>query len=206
MEEEKPARFASVSYEELNEKRKNINSKNTIAANVKAAKMLRDYLLEKDMDPKFEQSTNKDLNNVLVFFYVNARKINGEKYKVTSLENFRHSLNRYLQAPPYNRKIDVIKDPEFRDANQSYRSAIKELKAEGKGTIDHHPEINEKDLKTLYQSIHMSPSTPCGLQHKVQFDIRLYFCRRGAENMHSMTKSTFTVKTQKLVVDMFAKL
>ena len=28
------------------------------------------------------------------------RNINEEKYKVTSLENFRHSLNRYLQAPP----------------------------------------------------------------------------------------------------------
>ena len=182
METVKEARFASVSEEELTEKRRNINSKNTLAANTKAAKMLRDYMLEKDLNPEFEKSTNKELNNVLVYFYVNARKMNGGKYKVTSLENFRHSLNRYLQAPPFNRIIDVIKDAEFRDANQSYRSAIEELKVEGKGTIDHHPEINEQDLKTLYQSIHLSPSTPCGLQHKVQFDIRLYFFRRGAEN------------------------
>ena len=83
-------------------------------------------------------------------------------------------IDIHLQAPPFNRQIDAIKNPEFRDSNQSYRSAIKELKAEGKGTIDHHPEINEKDLKTLYQSIHMSTSTPYGLQNKVQFDIRLY--------------------------------
>ena len=116
MEEARP-RFASVSKEQLNEKRRNINSKNTIAANLKAAKMLRDYLLEKDLDPEFEKSTNQNLNNVLVYFYLNARKINGEKYKVISLENFRHSLNRYLQAPPFNRQIDVIKDPEFRDSN-----------------------------------------------------------------------------------------
>ena len=43
--------------------------------------MLREYLLEKDLDPEFEKSSNKDSNNVLVYFYINARKINGEKYK-----------------------------------------------------------------------------------------------------------------------------
>jgi len=29
----------------------------------------------------------------------------------------------------------------------------------------------------------------------VQFDIRLYFCRRGMENIPAMTKSTFEIKT-----------
>ena len=44
----------------------------------------------------------------------------------------------------------------------------------------------------------MSPNTPSGLQNKVQFDIRLYFCRRSAENMHLMNKSTFMInKDQK---------
>jgi hypothetical protein len=33
-----------------------------------------------------------------------------------------------------------------------------------------------------------SPNTPFGLYNKVQWDIRLYFLRRGAENMRSMTK------------------
>jgi hypothetical protein len=39
------------------------------------------------------------------------------------------------------------------------------------------------------------PNTPVGLQNKVQFDIRLYFCRRGMENIPNMTKSTFEIKT-----------
>ena len=34
-------------------------------------------------------------------------------------------------------------------------------------------------------------NTPRSLQNKVQFDIRYYFCRRGGENIHSMTKETF---------------
>ena len=32
---------------------------------------------------------------------------------------------------------------------------------------------------------------PQQLQNKVQFDIRYYMLRRGAENLESMTKSTF---------------
>ena len=55
--------------------------KHEISREKKTAKMLREYLLEKDLDPEFEKSSNKDSNNVLVYFYINARKINGEKYK-----------------------------------------------------------------------------------------------------------------------------
>ena len=30
---------------------------------------------------------------------------------------------------------------------------------------------------------------PLSLQHKVQFDLRFYFCRRGMENMDKMKKN-----------------
>jgi len=36
--------------------------------------------------------------------------------------------------------------------------------------------------------------TPAGLLNKVQFDIRLYFCRRGIVKMVAMTKNTFGLK------------
>jgi hypothetical protein len=39
----------------------------------------------------------------------------------------------------------------------------------------------------------MSLDAPEALLNKVQFDIRLYFCRRSLENMHGMKKSTFEV-------------
>ncbi|XP_066912491.1 uncharacterized protein [Clytia hemisphaerica] len=139
--------------------------------------------------------TDKQLNDILVHFYINTRRTNGEKYKAASMENYRHSLNRYLQTPPIERKIDIIKDPAFREANISYKAAIKELKQEGKGYVKHYPIISDSDLQKMYQSMYFDISTPCGLQNKVQLDIRLYFCRRGAENMHSMNKDTFVVQT-----------
>ena len=115
------------------------------------------------MNTKFETMSDKELNDVLAHFYINTRRINGEKYKVSSIENFRHSLNRYLQSPPVGRKIDVIKDQAFREANLSYRAAIKELKQEGKGNVQHFPTINEDDLQKMYQSMYFNVNSPYGL-------------------------------------------
>ena len=44
------------------------------------------------------------------------------------------------------------------------------------------------------------------LQRKVQFDIRFYFCRRGAENMETMKKNMFAVKTDKTSVEYVCKV
>ena len=114
-------------------------------------------------------------------------------YKTSSLENFRYGLNRYLKAPPHLKTFDIIKDSDFLWSNESFKTAISELKTVGKGDVQHYPAIEECDLRKLYSSIHLSIETPCGLLNKVQMDIRLHFCRRGLENMAEMTKETFIV-------------
>ena len=193
MEPASSSRFASATQFEIDEKRKNIHAKNTQKANLKSVRALREYLVAKKMDICFEEYSKAELNNLLSHYYINTRKVDGEKYKVSSMENMRFSLNRYLKDFT-NHNIDIIEDPSFRDCNVSFRAAIKELKREGKGDTTHYPSLSETHLKTIYNSVILQPSTPYRLQNKVQFDIRLYFFRRGAENMHAMKKSTFTVK------------
>ncbi|KAK3088834.1 hypothetical protein FSP39_024307 [Pinctada imbricata] len=189
------ARFASRTEKEMSDIRTKLSSKNTIKSNRRAAGILRSYLIEKHQPSNFEDFDTFRLNEILSHFYMDLRKSDGDKYKVTSLENIRHSLNRYLQAPPYDRNIDLIKGLEFREANLNFRAVLAELKREGKGFIQHHEIISDKDMQILYNSVHLTPNTPTGLLQKVQFDVRLYFFRRGSENMHSMMKDTFMVKT-----------
>ena len=160
--------------------------------------MLNDYIKERaqaglDKGIQFENLDRNELNSLLSRFYMDARTVKGEFYKVSSLENFRHSLNRYLQS--LEKKIDIIKDPDFSEANMAYKAALVELKKAGKGTIERYPLICESDREKLYSSELMNPTTPKGLSNKVQFDIRLYFSRRGSENITSMTKHTFCIKT-----------
>lgn len=170
-----------------------MSSSRTIRSNKTAANNFREYLRENGIDEQFEKFNKETLNKTLGQFYVDARQADGTHYKVNSLENFRYGINRYLKSAPYFRKFDIIKDEEFSDANHYFKLAITELRRLGKGDVDHHPVITDIDLKTLYASIHLDPNTPAGLLNKVQFDIRMYFFRRGMENMSKMRKSTFKV-------------
>jgi hypothetical protein len=187
-------RFASHTESDILEKRANVVPKNTSKGNQKSARILRDYLKEKSQDPEFENYDAYRLNEVLSHLYLDMRKADGEMYKTSSLENFRYGLNRYLKAPPFLKTFDIIKDHEFYPANESFKTALAELKNAGKGGVDHYPAIEDCDLKKLYSSIHLCPETPSGLLNKVQLDIRLYFCRRGVENMTEMTKDTFSIE------------
>lgn len=142
----------------------------------------------------FEEFYYSLLNKLLKSFYFDARTVTGELYKASSLENLRHSLNRYLQSPPHSRlHVDIVKNVRFQEANEAYKSAIKELKSVGKGSVTHYRRISDSDLQKIYQSVDIN--TPTGLMQKVQFDVRFYFCRRGMENMPNMNKNTFATKT-----------
>ena len=59
----------------------------------------------------------------------------------------------------------------------------------------HTNAISDTDLSKIYSSLTTSVNSPTGLINKVQFDIRLYFFRRGSENMHGMTKGHFVIAT-----------
>jgi len=198
-------RFASHTEAEILEKRANVVPKNTTKSNKKSANMLRAYLSEKEEEPDFENYTPSQLNSVLSRFYLDTRTSDGQMYKTSSLENFRYGLNRYLKAPPHLKTFDIIKDSDFLSSNESFKTAISELKTVGKGDVQHYPAIEECDLRKLYSSIHLSIDTPCGLLNKVQMDIRLYFCRRGLENMAEMTKETFIVDVNPITGVKFVK-
>ena len=187
--------FATHSYEDIIAKRATVIPDNTKRSNNASAKIFKDYLREKNQNSEFEELEPVALAEMLSHFYLDIRNKNGEQYKVSTLENIRHGLNRYLKAPPYCKDFDIIKDPRFSDANESYKTSMLELKAAGKGEIEHKKVISEADRDKLYSSMHMNPNTPYGLANKVQFDVRMFFFRRGSENMDKMTKSTFTVNT-----------
>ncbi|XP_070184070.1 uncharacterized protein [Littorina saxatilis] len=163
--------------------------------NLSAANALRDFLREMDEGVDFEHFTPEQLNETLARFYVCARTHDGQLYRGKSLQGMRYALNRYLQAPPHNKLFDVIKDPVFKKSNENFKLAMAEIKSEGKGDVRHTPPLSKEDLQRLYNSMFLNTKTPAGLGNKVQFDIRVYFLRRGCENMDKMTKNTFSVKT-----------
>lgn len=115
-------RFAQTTVEKVQQKRFKVNSSNAIKNNNKAANVLREYLKEKGQDSNFESFDVVKLNEVWGHFYIDAR---------TSLENIRHSLNRFLKSQPHYKCFDIANDADFQDANQNFKAMMAEWKKEG---------------------------------------------------------------------------
>ena len=188
-------RFASFSAEEIEEKRQALTPKNTVKADRVAATVLRDYLKEKGMNTAFESLSKNELDSVLSSFWVEARTKTGELYKKTSLDSIRYGLNRFLKQNSQTGTFDLLTDAAFDKSNESYKTALRVIKAAGKSEIDHYPPVPKSDLEKLSKSIYFNVNTPVGLQNKVQWDVRYYFGKRGRENISTMTKSSLIIKT-----------
>lgn len=91
--------------------------------------------------------------------------------------------------------MDIIKDPEFTEANTVYQTEISELKREGKVKTQHKPPINNEDIRKLYESGLFNLNQPDTLQNKVFFEIMLFFCRRGRQNLRELKTEDFSIKT-----------
>ncbi|CAC5375819.1 unnamed protein product [Mytilus coruscus] len=90
-------------------------------------------------------------------------------------------------------EIDIIKDIRFKRLNDIFKAVTTQLKHGGLGKTDHTLSLDEDDLSKLYGSVALNTDTPCGLLHKVWFDIMFYLCRRGRENLRGMNKTTFAI-------------
>jgi hypothetical protein len=106
---DKKRRFVSTTDEEIEQKRLKMNAQKIIKQNIAAATLLREYLKEKHLDTAFEHYNPQQLGECLAHFFMDVRKSDGVRYKTTSLSCLRYSLNRYLKAPPYNKKMTLLR-------------------------------------------------------------------------------------------------
>ena len=70
-----------------------------------------------------------------------------------------------------------------------------DLKRQGLAKVEHKPPICEEDLKKLYESTAFGLDDPEKLQNKVFFEVMLYFCRRGRQNLRQLKKTNFSFNT-----------
>ena len=122
---------------------------------------------------------------MLAKFYPEARKQHGSYYTKASLTSIRFSLQRFFS----NHSIDVIKDQEFRESNATFQATLVKLKREGMAKTQH-----KDDIKKLYESGLFALNNPDTLQNKVFFEVMLYFCRRGRQNLRDLKKNDFLVE------------
>ena len=185
-------RFADFDEEEYQNILQDKDSDRTKKATKTSVNIFREYLAEKGRNTQFQTLTKEEIALQLAKFYIEVRRVDGTHYKTSSLNSIRAGINRYLKSE-YFGVIDIISDPEFSRANAAYKAATVELKKIGKGCIEHHEDLSSGDLEKLYTSGVFDQDTPLGLQRKFWFEISLYFCRRGRENLRCLKKDMFRI-------------
>lgn len=183
-------RFPTVSESSIQELLRDKHSENTRNATKMAVACFTSYLRIRKYPDNFESLPKETLGPILKQFYCEARKRNGD-YKRSALISIRSGLNRHLQST--NQNIDFISDPAFIAANEVFTARKVELKKLGKGQIAHHMDISEDDMQLLYSSGAFALSTAQTLQYKVFFELMLYICRRGRENLRTLTPEHFKI-------------
>ena len=186
---ESAPRFASVSEADLGRLVDDKDAKNTKRATKTALRVLQQYLKEKKVP---EPQTKDGISNVLKLFYAEARKVDGTSYSKSTLNSLRFGLGRHFKA---TLGFDIINDPAFAEANKVFGAKCVELKRQGLAKVQHTPPICEEDLKKLYESDVFNQNSPETLQNKVFFEVMLYFCRRGRQNLRELKKTDFSFST-----------
>ncbi len=120
------ARFPDLSEDELSCLLEEKNSENTKKATKTAVSVFRQYLKERKISEDDIIRSKQIFANVLRKFYAEARKRDGELYCKSSLLGIRFGLQRF-----YSSSMDIIKDPEFKEANSVFYAEIAQLKREG---------------------------------------------------------------------------
>ena len=113
-------------------------------------------------------------------FYTEARKkSDGSPHSKSSMTSLRFGLSMHFKT----KGIDIIQDPEFAEANKVFLAKCVDLKRQGLEKVEHKPAILENDLRKLCECGVFNLSDPRTLQNKVFFEIMLYCCHRGWQNL-----------------------
>ena len=130
-----------------------------------------------------------ELAPLLELFYGEVRPKKKSEFSIQGLISIRAGLNRYLQAPPYNRNINIISDSDFKQANMVHAGKINKQKEAGLHKTSHFPVIKHCDFRKLYDSGTFSNQNPKSLQYKVFFETMLHFSRKT--ELYELTTDSF---------------
>ena len=187
------ARFGNASVDDINDLNDEKDSINTKRAIKQGVRIMKEYLVAKNLETDFENLPPVELDILLEHFYIDVRTKKGLLYKASAFTLIKFALNKHLMK---EKNLDLQNDSTFAKSNRIYLSVCTKLKKEGLAMKVHKEPINDGDMRRLYTCGVFDPSTPTGLLQKVWFEVMFYLCRRGRQNLREMN-----FESLKVVVD-----
>ena len=191
-----PRGFVETTEEEVAELIEGSKSKNTNRSTKSALTRFKTFLQLREY-PDIDDLDLDELPSILSKFYTDVRTQKaGEQYQTGSFKVIRAGLNRFFKV---EKGVDIVSDQRFMKANLIFDSVQVQAKKVGKGATKSTPQISDTDLIKIgvfFDVDHMKKPNPKVLRHTMQFFIMYFFCRRGQENLYTMTKDHFELYVQ----------
>ena len=144
-------RFKILTDKELQEQQLSAQNLNTLKNEKKAERIFKEYLQEAgETDLNFYLYTEEQLDSHLAKFWFAARKKNHELYRVSSLENIRHSLNRALKRSGHGFDITKKECTSFTKSIKAFEDVITLLKKQGKGYVENTPDVIPSGINNVF--------------------------------------------------------
>ena len=106
----------------------NLHNKKIKEGTKYAFNILKDFCAARgEVGGQIESLNEEELGELLCDFYANARSIDGEMYKKSSMLAIRSGLNRHLKTTPLSKPFDIITDPAFVSANIVFKAMLKKI-------------------------------------------------------------------------------
>lgn len=106
------------------------------------------YLFSTDRNPDVSTNSKVELDKLLAsVFYMDARKNDGSKYKLSSLKAIRFTLSTHFT---HEFDVDIVKDPDFKETNNVFYAMTVQLKSECLGHVTHTPALEACELPQIY--------------------------------------------------------
>ena len=124
------------------------NSANTTREINSSVNGLRSFCSETGQDVlDLYSSPTSELQGFHKEFYGGLRTAEGEIYTKRTMISIRYWLQKHFLK---KRKIDIVNDPEFKEANSVFLVMCAKIKKERKGAVQHKEPLTRPDLQKLY--------------------------------------------------------
>ena len=151
-------------------------TKNTRKSSNTVVNILIEYLAVKNME-NLSDISDEDLPQLLQDFYTNSRTHKSEMYNIQSMKSMHSNLATHLKI---TRKIYIVNDVRFLDANEMFSSMKIIAKRYGKGLHKSITAIDDCDLKRMtvyFNNVdHVLKPDPYKLQQFVLYNVIYYTC------------------------------
>ena len=119
-----------------------------------------------------------DLNIILIYFFMNIKKLNGEDYEPNSLTAFMNGFQRILFIN--GSSLNLRRDDQFEMTRKVLQSRRKQLTDMGKGnTPNAARRLDNEEIDVVYQEGYFSMSNPQSLQRTLWWIIGNNFGHRA---------------------------